>query len=164
MASVHSNATSAGNLGRVAPLFNGTGARALKVAAVCYRRKSSEIEFLLVNTDSGRWTFPKGSIDDGMSDYGAAEQEAFEEAGATGRIERTHFAFYLHARRNRNYLVKAFLLEVWGTDRPVERYRTPVWCTAEQAKKRLARYREGNYVHELCRVVDSAVERITRKP
>ena len=34
-----------------------------QVAAICYRRGPSGIEFLLVNTDGGKWTFPKGSIE-----------------------------------------------------------------------------------------------------
>ena len=33
----------------------------MQVAAVCYRRRNSHAEFLLVNTNSGaKWTFPKG--------------------------------------------------------------------------------------------------------
>jgi 8-oxo-dGTP pyrophosphatase MutT (NUDIX family) len=132
-----------------------------KVAAVCYRRTNSRIEFLLVNTDAGRWTFPKGSIDDGMTEPCAAEQEAFEEAGVTGRIEQAHFDFYLHVRKNREYVVKAFLLEVWDTDRPLEPHRTPVWCTPEQAKRRLMHLRPSKYGHELCRIVDRAVTRLS---
>ena len=63
----------------------------LQVAAVCYRRKGSEIEFLLVNTNGGKWTFPKGSTDARLSHSQAAEQEAIEEAGALGAIEPHHF-------------------------------------------------------------------------
>jgi 8-oxo-dGTP pyrophosphatase MutT (NUDIX family) len=33
---------------------------------------------------TGRWVFPKGSIDDGMTPQEAAAQEAFEEAGLIG--------------------------------------------------------------------------------
>ena len=33
----------------------------LQVAAVCYRRRGTDFEFLLVNTTSGnKWTLPKG--------------------------------------------------------------------------------------------------------
>ncbi len=59
-----------------------------KVAAVCYRvNRESEIEFLLVRTASGRWTFPKGGVDDDPTAAAAAAREAFEEAGVRGRIE-----------------------------------------------------------------------------
>ena len=36
----------------------------LQVAAICYRRRGTPIEFLLVNTNGGnKWTFPKGSTE-----------------------------------------------------------------------------------------------------
>src|SRR5205814_10537639 len=55
----------------------------LQVAAICYRRRGSAIEFLLVNTNGGnKWTFPKGSTDPRLSHSQAAEREAAEEAGA----------------------------------------------------------------------------------
>ena len=53
----------------------------MQVAAICYRRSQFSIEFLLVNTSSGKWTFPKGRISQEMSPWEAAEQEALEEAG-----------------------------------------------------------------------------------
>jgi 8-oxo-dGTP pyrophosphatase MutT (NUDIX family) len=131
-----------------------------KVAAVCFRLGSRGVEFLLVRTDSGKWTFPKGSIEQGLTEAGSAELEAFEEAGAKGWIEEQHFDSYMHVKRDREMRVLAFLMEVWSTERPMETHRVPVWCTPEQAKKRLARFRSAKYVRELCRVVDRAVVRI----
>jgi len=53
-----------------------------QVAAVCYRRRESSVDFLLVNTNgSGKWTFPKGSPGSQISHSHAAEREALEEAG-----------------------------------------------------------------------------------
>src|SRR5579863_7161341 len=71
-----------------------------QVAAVCYRLRNDEVEFLLVRTrGSGRWTFPKGSAEPGLTHAQAAALEAFEEAGVHGRIEEASFARYARRRR-----------------------------------------------------------------
>lgn len=71
-----------------------------QVAAVCYRVRGGEIEFLLVRTrGSGRWTFPKGSAEPGLTHAQAAALEAFEEAGVHGRIEEASFARYVRGKR-----------------------------------------------------------------
>jgi 8-oxo-dGTP pyrophosphatase MutT (NUDIX family) len=63
-----------------------------KVAAVCYRvNREREVEFLLVRTARGRWTFPKGGVDGDATAAAAAAREAFEEAGVRGRIEQSSF-------------------------------------------------------------------------
>src|SRR5580658_2281666 len=73
-----------------------------QVAAVCYRWRGDSIEFLLVRTRSGgRWTFPKGSAEPGLTHAQAAALEAFEEAGVHGRIEETSFATYVRRDRSR---------------------------------------------------------------
>src|ERR1700733_4389740 len=66
-----------------------------QVAAVCYRIRGGEIEFLLVRTNSGHWTFPKGKAEPGLTHAQAAALEAFEEAGVHGRIEEASFASYI---------------------------------------------------------------------
>ena len=68
-----------------------------QVAAVCYRVNGRGIEFLLVQTRGGRWTFPKGGVEPGLTLAQTAALEAFEEAGGHGRIEETSFTRY--ARR-----------------------------------------------------------------
>src|SRR5271168_1348599 len=70
-----------------------------QVAAVCYRVRGTAIEFLLVQTrGSGRWTFPKGSAEPGLTHAQAAALEAFEEAGVHGRMEETSFASYVRRK------------------------------------------------------------------
>jgi 8-oxo-dGTP pyrophosphatase MutT (NUDIX family) len=157
--SVQSYGKSLASRAGMSPSFSPDGAPR-KVAAVCFRRGARGIEFLLVRTDAGRWTFPKGSVEQGLTDAGSAELEAFEEAGATGWVEERHFESYLHVKRDCEMWVRAFLMEVWFTARPQETHRVPVWCTPEQAKKRLARLRPAKYGKELWRVVDRAVVRI----
>src|SRR6266849_7188591 len=70
-----------------------------QVAAVCYRVRKAEIEFLLVQTRNGRWTFPKGSAEPGLTHAQAAALEAFEEAGVHGRMEQASFAQYIRRKR-----------------------------------------------------------------
>ncbi|MDP9161955.1 MAG: NUDIX domain-containing protein [Acidobacteriota bacterium] len=140
----------------------------LRVAAVCYRRVNDSVEFLLVNTNGGgKWTFPKGAPAQSLSHSQAAAREALEEAGATGMIEPRHFHVYLYSKGVfwkppgvREFVVKAFLLEVERTESPHEDERNPSWFTPENARKVLAKGREVKYERELQSVIDRAMEEI----
>ena len=140
----------------------------LQVAAICYRRRGTAVEFLLVNTNGGnKWTFPKGSPCANLSHSQAAEREAAEEAGALGTIEPRHFHLYIHSKGVfwqaggvQEFVVKAFLMEVHGTLRPDEMLRNPTWCSAAEAQQRLTKGREVKYARELQSVIDRALERI----
>jgi 8-oxo-dGTP pyrophosphatase MutT (NUDIX family) len=140
----------------------------LQVAAVCYRRRADEVEFLLVNTNGGnKWTFPKGSPDANLSHSQAAEREAVEEAGATGTIEPRHFHLYIHSKGVfwqpggvQEFVVKAFLMEVQQMRRPDEPMRHPSWFSPDEARRRLAKGREVKYARELEAAIDRALERI----
>jgi 8-oxo-dGTP pyrophosphatase MutT (NUDIX family) len=135
-----------------------------KVAAVCYRQRGASIEFLLVNTESGRWTFPKGTVEDHLGPRESAALEAIEEAGAMGRISEEHFCIYLHAKRScrrdnaSESEVAAFLLHVQEMVEPEEGHRNPTWFSAREAKLRLADRRPARYQRELTRVVDHALD------
>ena len=140
----------------------------LQVAAVCYRRRGQSIDFLLVNTNGGgKWTFPKGTPEHAMSHSQAAEQEAWEEAGVRGKIEPRHFHLYLHSKGVfwkspgvREFVVKAFLMEVEQTETSHEPERNPTWFSPEDAKKTLAKGREVKYAREMQAVVDRALEHL----
>jgi 8-oxo-dGTP pyrophosphatase MutT (NUDIX family) len=129
------------------------------------------IEFLLVQTrGSGRWTFPKGSTEPGLTHAQAAALEAFEEAGVHGRIEEASFARYVRRPRGRAncslkssaeaVAVKAYLCEVLRLSAPKESNRNRTWFSLEDAQRNL---REGRNTAEgagLARVLNLAVERI----
>jgi len=143
----------------------------VQVAAVCYRVNGKDIEFLLVQTGGGRWTFPKGSAEPGLTHAQAAALEAFEEAGVHGRIEEYSFTSYAHPRRTekrsvkasgRNLAVHAHLCEVSRRRKPEESKRNPTWFSAAKAKRRLQEDRGKAEGGELARVVDDAVARIQR--
>ena len=140
----------------------------LQVAAICYRVRESGVEFLLVKTRGGsKWTFPKGDPDRSLTHSQAAEREAWEEAGVRGTIHPKHFDLYLHSKGVfwkpsgvREYVVKAFLLEVRGAEYPHEAMRNPTWFSPHDAKKILAKGREVKYAREIQAVVDRALEQI----
>jgi len=140
-----------------------------QVAAICYRLGKRGIEFLLVRTRGKRWTFPKGSIESGLTHAQAAALEAFEEAGVHGRIEEAAFARYVRIKPGYNrhsgdieVTINAHLCEVARLVNPEERDREPSWFSAEKAKRRLREDRPADYGDDLGRIVDRAVVRIQR--
>ncbi len=140
------------------------------VAAVCFRILSTGIEFLLVQTRRGRWTFPKGGVEPGFTHAQSAAMEAYEEAGVHGRIEEISFTNYKLRRmdstvgRKAHDLVHAHLCEVLRQEQPLESFRDPTWFSSEKAKGRLAQGRSPENAAGLRRVVDRAVSRIRRQP
>ena len=147
-----------------------------QVAAVCYRVRPSGIEFLLVRTNSGHWTFPKGKAEPGLTYAQAAALEAFEEAGVHGRIEEASFARYVRRKRSdardstrsapkpaeQELAVQAHLCEVSRLEPPQESNRHPTWFSVEKTKRRLQEDRSSDFAAELALVVDRAVARIKR--
>jgi 8-oxo-dGTP pyrophosphatase MutT (NUDIX family) len=140
----------------------------LQVAAVCYRRRGPAIEFLLVNTNGGgKWTFPKGAPERSRSHSQTAEREAREEAGAHGHIESQQFHLYLHSKGVfwkapgvREFVVKAFLMEVDGIEPGHEPERNPTWFSPERARRILAKGREIKYAREMQTLIDRALEQL----
>jgi 8-oxo-dGTP pyrophosphatase MutT (NUDIX family) len=134
------------------------------VAAVCYRiRPDGDIEFLLVRTKAGRWTFPKGGVDRDRSLAAAAAREAYEEAGVVGRVHRSPFARYLHRKNGcGDHLIHAHLCEVVRVGRTAELHRVPTWFSAEKAKRRLREDRPAPLGDELGRVVDAALRQLAK--
>jgi len=144
-----------------------------QVAAVCYRLRGGVIEFLLVRTGKGRWIFPKGRVEPGLTHAQAAALEAFEEAGVHGRMEEASFTRYVPSRRNeaRNSAARsgekepaviAYLCEVLRLVAPQEPDRNPTWFSADKAKRRLEAGRTPEFGAQLARVVDRAVAHIQR--
>ena len=162
--------------GLVARFFAGLARLAMgtelpvQVAAVCYRLSGSSVEFLLVNTSSGKWTFPKGRLCPALSPSESAAREAWEEAGVHGRIEETHFAHYLDTKRalghdslTREVRIAAFLMEVHRTEDPQESGRNPSWFSPQQARKRLAAGRLSPYSRQIAKMIDAAVDQLAMK-
>ncbi len=142
----------------------------VQVAAVCYRRNGPSVEFLLVNTSSGKWTFPKGRLEPSLSPSESAAREAWEEAGAKGAIEERHFGFYLdtkrtlgHDSRTREVRIATYLFEVHNTVTPAESGRNPSWFPPSKAKKQLAEGRAPRYSKRIVNIIDAALEQVATK-
>jgi 8-oxo-dGTP pyrophosphatase MutT (NUDIX family) len=137
-----------------------------QVAAVCYRVREGAIEFLLVQTGGGRWTFPKGSAEPGLTHAQAAALEAFEEAGVHGRMEEASFTRYLYRKRggvrnaSEGMAVSAHLCEVLRLEAPEEANRNPTWFSAVNAKRSLREDHKAGSGADMARVVDRALRRI----
>jgi 8-oxo-dGTP pyrophosphatase MutT (NUDIX family) len=141
--------------------------RCEQVAAICFRVRGSEIEFLLVQTRKGRWIFPKGGAEPGLTHAQAAALEAFEEAGVHGRMEEASFTRYAQHKRGRmgrvtELSVSAHLCEVLRLVPPPELNRNPTWFSVGKAKRRLRDDRAPDHGANLARVIDRAVIRIQR--
>jgi 8-oxo-dGTP pyrophosphatase MutT (NUDIX family) len=144
-----------------------------QVAAVCYRIRGVSIEFLLVRTrGSGRWTFPKGNAEPGMTHAQAAALEAFEEAGVHGRIQQASFAQYVARKRTLNssarsaekmLTVNAHLCEVLRLGNPKEDKRNRTWFSVEDTREQLQKGRKRDEAADYSRVVDRAVARIRKQ-
>lgn len=135
-----------------------------QVAAVCYRSRSSDVEFLLVRTSGGRWTFPKGSSEAGLTHAQAAALEAFEEAGVHGHMCEACFTHYVlgGARTSgERAVIKAYLCEVLRQVPPEESDRKPTWFASKDAKRKLGNGRSAREAKEFSRVIDEAIARIS---
>jgi 8-oxo-dGTP pyrophosphatase MutT (NUDIX family) len=137
----------------------------VQVAAVCYRMSGPSVEFLLVNTSSGKWTFPKGRLNPSLSPSQSAAEEAWEEAGARGRIAEKHFDFYVdtkramgHDARTREVRIATYLFEVESTVTPLESGRNPSWFSPREARKQLAEGRSSQYAKQIANIIDSAID------
>lgn len=136
-----------------------------EVAAVCYRNRKGGIEFLLVQTRGGRWIFPKGGAEPGLTHAQSAALEALEEAGVHGRMEEIPFARYFRKSGNPDRAelgVSTHLCEVFRLEPPQELNRKPTWFAPEKAKQRLREDREAEFAAELVRVLERALARIQR--
>jgi 8-oxo-dGTP pyrophosphatase MutT (NUDIX family) len=171
------------NLLRRARLRKGLAKERQQVAAVCYRMGKRGIEFLLVQSRGGRWIFPKGGVECGLTQAQSAAVEAFEEAGVHGWMEEIPFAHYFRSPRDATATtaartkdkrlaggrffkpelpVAAHLCEVTRLEPPQEANRNPTWFSAEKAKQRLLHDHAPEFGAELVRVVERAWSRIQR--
>ncbi|HLV84727.1 MAG TPA: NUDIX hydrolase [Devosia sp.] len=66
-----------------------------QVGALPYAVRDGRLSMLLITSRrSGRWIFPKGAIEPGLSASQSAANEALEEAGVVGQIEDTPIGSY----------------------------------------------------------------------
>jgi 8-oxo-dGTP pyrophosphatase MutT (NUDIX family) len=136
-----------------------------RVAAVCYRQANDMVQFKLVRTQGGHWTFPKGHVEIGETPSMAAQREALEEAGVRGSIASEPFTVFLHEKRasdgrRMELTVAAYFLCVESESGTPEHGRDPTWFHPEEAKQKLAEKRSPRYQQAYFNVIDEARRRL----
>ncbi len=116
-------------------------------AALCYRfsKKHPEPEVLLLTSrDTGRWVIPKGWPMANKKAHAVAEQEAYEEAGVKGRVDKAPFGFYEYEKKLNSGInvlckVQVHLLEVAELQDsfPEKESRRLEWVSPEEAAARV---------------------------
>ena len=98
---------------------------------------------LITSRETGRWIIPKGWPMKGRKAYQAAEQEALEEAGVTGRISKTPIGSFTYWKRQADHFE---LCEVTVYPMTVEHQRkrwderaqrTAAWFTLDEAARQV---------------------------
>lgn len=116
-------------------------------AALCYRfrKKQTQPEILVVTSrDTGRWIIPKGWPMEGKKAHSVAEQEAFEEAGVKGKVDKEPLGFYDYQKKlatgvNTLCRVQVHLLEVSEMVKNFKEKgtRQQEWVSPEEAASRV---------------------------
>src|ERR1044072_7162169 len=120
-----------------------------QAAAICYRLRKGQVEFLLVRTKSRqrRWIFPKGRIKKDEPIQVAALREAHEEAGKSGEISEQRLTTFRHNKS----LVAAFLLRQESSHTVSDLSREPTWFSAKKAMGAVSENRKFKAAEELRR-------------
>lgn len=119
---------------------NGGGKRR-QVAALPWRGEGEALRILLVSSrETRRWVIPKGWPMKGKTDFAAAAQEAYEEAGLDGVIAEKPAGEYEYLKRLKSGAAKlvkvdVFPLQVTGEhlNWPEKGQRTLQWMTPVEA-------------------------------
>ncbi|MEX0284327.1 MAG: NUDIX hydrolase [Paracoccaceae bacterium] len=113
----------------------------LQYAALCFRvhRKKPQI-LLITSRGTGRWVVPKGWPMDGKSPGRTAEQEAWEEAGVKGEMQKTCMGTFTYDKwidENSSLpcIVELYPLEVsnLSEDFPEKEERRRKWFSPKKA-------------------------------
>jgi len=116
-----------------------------QVGALCWRRARDGIRVLLITSrDTGRWVIPKGWPMHNRTEAGAAEREAFEEAGVQGAIDERCFGVFFYQKRLDSgrpvpCVVRVYPLEVRTLLKsyPETGQRKVKWFSAEKAARKV---------------------------
>jgi 8-oxo-dGTP pyrophosphatase MutT (NUDIX family) len=87
-----------------------------------------------------RWLVPRGCCEHGRTQGQTALQEAWEEAGLVGVLERDPVGSYLYRKAGGLYHVTLFRMRVTGVARdwPERPHRRRLWLAPEAALARIA--------------------------
>jgi 8-oxo-dGTP pyrophosphatase MutT (NUDIX family) len=103
-------------------------------AALPWRRAADGgVEVLLITSrETRRWVIPKGWPIKGKSSAKSAAQEAFEEAGVTGKLKKRPMGTYAYDKRLKNGRLQRVRVTVFGLEVEAE---AESWPEAGQREK-----------------------------
>src|SRR5436190_4873364 len=86
---------------------------------------------LITSRNGKRWIIPKGWIDPGQTAGETALQEAWEEAGLTGALEREPIGAYIYEKDGQQYHVTVFVMKVTAVEQdwPERDFRQRSWVS-----------------------------------
>ena|ERR1017187_1944262 len=86
---------------------------------------------VVLSRNGKRWVIPKGWIEPGQTAGETALQEAWEEAGLAGALEREPIGSYLYEKEGQRYHVTVFVMKVTtvAQDWPEREYRERSWVS-----------------------------------
>ena len=113
--------------------------------ALCHRNSKRGVEVLLITTrQTRRWMIPKGWSIPGLDPMAEVEQEAWEEAGVVGDVDKAPFGKFRYDKhladgRNVRLTVEVHLLKVRKKKKrfPEMAQRDLLWISAEAAFDRV---------------------------
>lgn len=115
-------------------------------AALPWRRNAAgELEIMLITSrETRRWVIPKGWPIKGKSSSDSAAQEAFEEAGLLGKIDKAPAGTYAYDKRLKNGRLQHVRVAVFGLlvqseqeDFPERGQREKLWLSPSDAAARV---------------------------
>lgn len=112
-------------------------------AALCYRISNNKVQVLLVTSRrTKRWIIPKGWPMDGLTPGDSAAQEAWEEAGVTGRADQRPLGMFSYNKDMGDEaglpvaaMVYALKVKSLSKDYPEAAERTRKWVSRKKAAK-----------------------------
>jgi 8-oxo-dGTP pyrophosphatase MutT (NUDIX family) len=114
-----------------------------QAAAIAVRRNRGTLQVCLIRKKkSGKWGIPKGLVDRGDTREETALNEAFEEAGLTGRLIGDVVGTYEYEKWDTTVAVTVYLMEVLAQHREWQEagFRERKWTSFTEAASLLANH------------------------
>lgn len=132
-----------------------------QAGAIPFSVVGTKVVFLLVTTRrTGRWSFPKGVLEEDLPAWEVAAKEAYEEAGVEGRVEPRAIGTYRSwkTRGVRRFAIKVDMFPLRVTrqveDWPENGQRYRHWATVAEARRLLTDKRLVEFIEIISRRAD----------
>jgi 8-oxo-dGTP pyrophosphatase MutT (NUDIX family) len=126
--------------------------------------QDGDIQVMLVSSrETGRWVIPKGWTSSRMTDPKAAEREARQEAGLTGKIERYPVGYYRYRKvlPQNTRIVEVAVYVLWVRKQhkswSEQKERTRIWTSIDSASKLVREHGLKKLLSELDLTINAAL-------